>query len=932
MRTTHRILRYTKSALLAVAVCMLVACGPGASDTELVETAKNYMAENQIREAALELKNALQSNPDNAEARYLLGKIQLDVGDIVSAEKEFRRSAELGWIAELVNVDLARTLLLQRKFKEMIKDVTVGEGWSQTATADLFGLRAVAEASMGKLDKAKKTLAEGATYKADALYMLKAEAQLQLLEGHNSKAISTLNKAIKLYPDSIELQLLAANAAIIDSDVVSARGFYDGIIASQPVKLITRNGRKALIGVTRLNILDRKYEQAHKTLDPLVAMNPNDPEANYLAGVLAFEEKDYDKAEINLRKILKLAPNHEQTLLLFGAVSYAKGEYEQAAYYLSKYLSTGPVNLKARKLLGQTYMALEQHEKAETALRSALDENSEDAELLALVGLSALRSGQVQAGIFELEKAVSLAPESSALRSELAKAYMSKGDTEQAINEFEKVIASGKGAYRAQVMVVFAYLRDKKYEKALASSQKMLDEYPDDATITNLMGIVQHSSGNKEAGRQYFEKTLQIDPNHTGAAINLARLDEKAGDIENAKKRYLAIIDTAADNTTVLMSLARLAESQDDKSSQVKWLERVRAADKKDVASRIVLVEYYIQNKNLAEADKLVKEMEAEHAGKPVVLIARAELLIARESYNQAVPVINELIELKPDMFVGYYLNGLNQLKMGQIQGAKASLIKANELNPKSLQNLTLLAQVRLGSQELEEALKLGQQIKQLAPEKSAGFVIIGDAHAGLQRYPQALENYSAAWQIEQTSGLVLRRFQVNRKINSNDISYAVISDWLVEHADDHLMRFKLAEAYQQDGLADKATIEYENILKLQPDNVVVLNNLAWLYNKRGDSRALEYAENAFKLNKSAAIKDTYGWVLLKNNKIEHALKLLTEALRDLPDVPDVKYHHAVALYESGDKQAAFIVLEELLATDAKFDGRADARVLLNKK
>lgn len=931
MRMTYKILRYTKVPLLVMAACILVACS-SSSDTELVATAKNYIAENQPREAALELKNALQTNPDNAEARYLLGKIQLDVGDIASAEKEFRRSAELGWVDELVKIDIARALILQRKFKEMTEDVTAASDWSKAAEADLLGLRAVAEASMGDLVKAKLTLVEGEKYKEDALYILKAKAQLQLLEGRVAKAVSTLNQAINLYPASKDLRLLAANAAVVAGDNASARGFYDGVMATEPKKLITRNGRKALIGLTKLNLRDKKYDEAHKTLDPLIKINPDDLEVSFLAGVLAFEEKKYDEAEINLRKILNIAPNNEQTVLLFGAVSYAKGEYEQAAYFLNKYVLVRPENLKARKLLGRTYLALNQHEKAEAALRTALVDDTKDAELLALVGLSELRSGQTQAGIFELEKAVSLAPESSALRSELAKAYMSKGDTESAINELKKVIASGEGAYRAQVMVVFAYLRDKKYKKALDASQKMLDEYPGDAAITSLMGMVKYSSGDRVSARKYFEETLQIDPGNTGAAINLARMDEKAGDIEKAKKRYLAIIGKTADNTIALNSLARLAEARGDKQSQIKWLEKIRAAKAKDVSSRAVLAEYYMQNENFSEAEKIVKEMEAERTGKPIVLIVRAELLIARESYNQAVPVINKLIEDAPDMFVGHYLNGLNQLRMNQVQSAKVSLLRAYELNPKNLQNLILLAQLRLGSREFEPALKLGKQIKQLASANPTGFVIIGDANVGLQKYHQAQEAYNAAWQIEQTEQLVLRRFQVSRKISSNESSYAVISDWLAEHANDNLMRFKLAEVYQLDGLTDKAIGEYKNILKAQPDNVVVLNNLAWMYNKRGDSRALEYAESAFKLNKSAAVKDTYGWVLLKNNKTEQALKLLAEAASDLPGVPDVKYHYAVALYESGSKQAAFVALEELLATDVKFDGRADARLLLNKK
>ncbi|HHJ36216.1 MAG TPA: PEP-CTERM system TPR-repeat protein PrsT, partial [Gammaproteobacteria bacterium] len=723
MRVIDKLSGYTGGFILVAALYGLVACGSGASDTELVETAKAYMAENQPREAAIELKNALQSNPDNAEARYLLGEIQLEVGDIASAEKEFERSAELGWLDELAKIEIARSLILQRKFKEMAEDVTAGSNWSKAAKADLLGLRAVAEAGMGDLVKARVTLLEGEKLQADALYVLETKAKLQLLEGRTSKAVKTLDEAMKLYPESGELRLLAANAAINNKDVAGARDFYEEIITKEPANLITRNGRKAFIGVTRLSILDKEYEQAHEALDPLAKLNPDDPEVNYLAGVLAFEEKDYDQAEISLRKILKLAPNHEPSLLLFGAVSYAQNKFEQAAYYLSKYVSARPENLRARKLLGRAYIALEQHENAQEALRPGLKEKSEDAELLALDGLSLLRSGQAKAGIFELEKAVALAPESAVLRSELARAYMSSGDMEQAIGELEKVIAGGKDAYRAQVMVVFAYLRGKKYEEAIASSQKMLDEYPDDATITNLMGIVQYNSGHEEAGRKYFEKTLQIDPQHTGAAINLARLDEKAGDIEKARTRYKAILDNEAGNTTALKALARLAVIQGDKQSQIKWLEKAREVDNEDAASRVVLIETYIKNKDLAVAEKLVKEIETMHEGKPVALIARAELLMARESHNQAVSVINKLVELRPDSFVGYYLKGMNQLKLGQVEDAKTSFLKADELNPGHVRNLFLLAQIRIGSREFKEGLKLGKRITELAPEIAVGFM-----------------------------------------------------------------------------------------------------------------------------------------------------------------------------------------------------------------
>ena len=59
----------------------LSAVAPTSPDA-LVASAKEYLAKNDRNAAVIQLKNALQKNPDLAEARFLLGKALLETGEI----------------------------------------------------------------------------------------------------------------------------------------------------------------------------------------------------------------------------------------------------------------------------------------------------------------------------------------------------------------------------------------------------------------------------------------------------------------------------------------------------------------------------------------------------------------------------------------------------------------------------------------------------------------------------------------------------------------------------------------------------------------------------------------------------------------------------------------------------------------------------------
>ena len=126
-----------------------------------------------------------------------------------------------------------------------------------------------------------------------------------------------------------------------------------------------------------------------------------------------------------------------------------------------------------------------------------------------------------------------------------------------------------------------------------------------------------------------------------------------------------------------------------------------------------------------------------------------------------------------------------------------------------------------------------------------------------------------------------------------------------------------------------QAIAQYEILVDGGQTDATVLNNLAWLYSQKHDPRALEIAKKAFELApKSPAIADTYGWILVENDRAVEALPLLKVAAALPGASAEVRYHLAVAQARADEREEARVALRRLVA-EPGFEGAAEARKLL---
>jgi tetratricopeptide (TPR) repeat protein len=114
-------------------------------------------------------------------------------------------------------------------------------------------------------------------------------------------------------------------------------------------------------------------------------------------------------------------------------------------------------------------------------------------------------------------------------------------------------------------------------------------------------------------------------------------------------------------------------------------------------------------------------------------------------------------------------------------------------------------------------------------------------------------------------------------------------------------------------GSMQEASVAYQEVIKLDPQHVSAMNNLAFLLAEelKQPDKAVPYARRAAEIAPtSGAILDTYGWVLYLNNQNDEAIKVLQDSV-GFERSAGTYLHLATALAKKGDFSAASKALDD---------------------
>jgi putative PEP-CTERM system TPR-repeat lipoprotein len=908
-------------ALLLAAV-LITGCAE--NPESLLASAKANLAKNDRNAAVIQLRNALQKNPDMPEARFLLGKSLLESGDFLGAEKELRRAKELNFGSDEVVPVLARVLVRRGEHKKAIEEfggVAIG---APAQRADLQTTIGQAHMALGNTDAARTAFASALSAQPDYPLALLGEARLKAAGGDLPGALAVVEATIAKSPALTEAWQLKGDLLVAQGQVEPALAAFRKAVETRPDQLA------AHYMIVTLLMQQNKTEESTKAFAAMKKVAPTSPLTLYLQALLAYRDKDYAAAREAIQQHLKSSPDSLMGMLLGAQIDFQFGSYAKVEAALATVLQRAPRQAYARRLLIQAYLRDGRPGKALETLQPLLQDPQQDPDTLALAGEVYAQNGDTAAAARYFEQAATRDPKSTTKRTSAALAHLARGETERGLGELEAAATQDTGI-RADLALALLNTRQRKFDAALAAVDAIERKQPDKPLPHSLRGGVLFAKGDLAGARRSFERAIAIDPTYFPAIVSLSRLDLAEKKPEEAKKRFDALLAKEPNNAQALLALADLRARAGASSDEVAaLLGKAIKSNPADPSARLMLIGHYTRSKEPKNAVAAAQEAVAAFPDRPDVLDAAGQAYRAAGDLNQAIKTYNKLVQIRPDSTLPLMRLADIQIAAKDNLAALEYLRKALALKPDLLEAQRGIVTLSVANGRTDEALKTAREVQRARPKESVGYILEGNVFASNKAWNEAASAYRVGLKQASSTELAIRLYSALKAGGKASDADAFAASWLREHPKDRGFRHNLA----QKALASKeyaaAATQYKALLEIEPSDVLALNNLAWVAGQLKDPKALEYAERASKLAPANhVVLDTYGVLLVENGDTARGLEMLQKAMTIAPDAAENRLHLARALIKAGQKDAARKELETLAKLGDKFSGQADVAKLM---
>ena len=425
---------------------------------------------------------------------------------------------------------------------------------------------------------------------------------------------------------------------------------------------------------------------------------------------------------------------------------------------------------------------------------------------------------------------------------------------------------------------------------------------------------------------------MKQDPAHIAAHNQLAALVLSEGKVEVARKRLEEVLKTKPGSAELRLAIVGILTRQGAKPADIEsWLVKSVEASAADASLRVALIDHQLEHRDANTAVETARAAIAALPDNPDVLDALGRALATSGDDLQAITSFNKVASLQPRSIAPYLRLVDLHTRRNNVPARTASLMKAFELAPESpLVHKQFIALVNQ-TKDPKSALGAAKDLQKRFPARASGYMLEGDIEAARKTWPAAIAAYRKALdQKDRPVQAPISAYVAYLGADKPADADRFAADWLKQHPKDSAFVAHLGSVAMSRKDYRLAEQRYAQVLSIDANDVLALNNVAWLMAERKAPEALAMAERAAKLAPgSALVQDTLAKALATAGKLDRAIEVQTQVTQMDGRRSAYKLNLAKLLIAAGDKAKAKAVLDAIVLTKDQSGAQAEAAALL---
>jgi predicted Zn-dependent protease len=838
-----------------------------------VDQAHFYQQQGQLKASILEAKNAIQLKHNSIKPYQIIIQNMLIAGDARMAEKTILNI--LGLINKnkikatseefsSLKLSLATAYYKQNDLIKSIQTLEPLHFKDQKNQLEAQLLKADIAFSSNKLNDALNEYKQATLLaKNKSPLAIVGESKTYFRLNQKKTASDLIAEGLKAFPNDQNLWLWKAQMESREHDYEKSEESYikalDGIGQYDIMTYKKYQTISELIYVLRQ---EGKAKEAFVYEQILAKSGPGQIKSSLGSAKAKIAQGKLDSATEDLKFVLNQSPSNPEALYLLALIDFRTGKYAEAEKLLTKLAKDKESTYETEKLLAGAKLKL-QHPKEAQEILESIKGKKNNPELITLLGITSMAMGDIEQSIKFFNKALTLTPKNSPLRERFIASLIANKRYDLAISQAQAGLKIDPNNVNFKALYVNALAKANNAKEAAQLSRKWVDEKPKNSQLRETYAAVLMDQGNVSEAEKQLLKSIQLSPKNIPPYLALGKLYLKIQKYQQASTQFEKVLEIDSENILAINGLFNALSKYKDPTNAVDELEKLSTVHPNSVNIKLVLAEFYAKTGNVEKSLKFAQEIESKKIDKEKLL-----------------PIFERI----------YITAAKAKAKDKDIKTALSILDKGIKLYPKSLSIPINKAQLLFSEGQPDKSFEEINKLKTQFSDSPLPFESEGDLFFEQKKYEQASQAYSIARTKVDSVPRVLKQFKATALAKGD--AAKVLKDFLKTNPESPTVLLALGTYYQQQNKIELAINTYHNLIAIRPNNVIALNNLAWIYIDKNDARAEKIAQKAYNLQpNSAAIADTYGWVLYKLNKVKESLPILEKAHELAPTNKDIGLH-----------------------------------------